>query len=215
MRKYLGMLINSEIYMLEKLGGIKVEEIGLENIPSSGAFIIAVKHMSNIDALIMYRRFPNLTALAKISLFRAPFIGNVLRKMEVLSINRGAGTAHKETPKLARKVKERGIPLLIFAEGTRIKMQARKPLKSGIYYIQKEANIPVVVVAHNAGQHWVKHTMFKEPGTIYVEYHSPIPSGLNKKEFMKIATDHMITGSENLMKKSDPDFIYKGSNQTD
>ncbi len=209
MRKYLLKLINSEIYMLEKLGGIKVVEIGLENIPKDTGFILASKHMSNIDALIMYRRCPNLTALSKKSLFQVPFIGNILRKMEVLSINRGSGTAHKETPQLARTVKERKIPLLIFAEGTRIKMNVRSKLKSGIYFIQEKIDLPVIIAAHNAGQHWVKNTMIKEPGTLYVEYYPPIPKNLTKKKFMDIAAEHMVMGSEKLMKKSNPDFKFE------
>ena len=138
-----------------------------------------------MDALILYRRSPNLTALAKKELFRVPLLDLVFTPMGVLALHRGASEAHTQTPIIAKILIDQKTPLIIFAEGTRTVVGERRPLKSGAYYYQKEADLDVIVAAHNAGVCWSKKSWIKWPGKLIMEYSKPMPKNLSKVEFME------------------------------
>ncbi|HPF47425.1 MAG: 1-acyl-sn-glycerol-3-phosphate acyltransferase [Alphaproteobacteria bacterium] len=200
MRRAILMVINSIIYMFEKIAGVKIIEVGTEYIPKSKGFIYCSKHMSNMDALILYRRSPNLTALAKKELFRVPLLSLVFHKMGVMAINRGAGQAQKQTPMIAKELIKRKIPMIIFAEGTRAVVGERRSLKSGVYYYQKQnPELDVIVVSHNSGVSWPKKSWIKWPGILTIEYHPPMPKNLEKEEFMNEISKRLLDRSEELM----------------
>jgi len=199
MRRYLIVWFKVVFFLLDKVSDIKIEERGLENIPQDRGFILCCKHMSNLDALLVYSRLPNLTALAKIELFRVFGIKQILEKMEVIAIDRGKGKAKGKTPEIARILIEQKIPLLLFVEGTRIAIGKRKKLKSGVYYMQQEADLPVICASTNTGAHWLKGSPFNKPGTIVVQYHPAIERGLDKTEFMARINQDVVIHSEILM----------------
>lgn len=199
MRRCLMIWFDTVFFLLDKISDIKVEERGIENLPRDRGFILCCKHMSNLEAMIAYRRMPNLTALAKIELFRIFGFKQVLTKMEVISIDRGKGEARDKTPEIARILMAQKIPLLLFVEGTRIPVGKRKKLKSGVYYMQKNADIPVICASTNTGVHWLKGSPFNKPGTIVMEYHPAIEQGLDKKEFMARVKENVVIHSEKLM----------------
>lgn len=199
MRRYILTWLRFVIFLLDKISNIKVEERGLENLPQDQGFILCCKHMSNLEALILYCRMPNLTALAKIELFRVIGLKQVLRKMGVIAIDRGKGKAREKTPEIARILLEKKIPLLLFVEGTRIRVGKRKPLKSGVYYMQKDSNLPVICASTNTGVHWLRGSPFNAPGTVVMQYHPAIESGLNKTEFMARVRENVVLHSEELM----------------
>lgn len=199
MRGAIGKIIDIIIYAYEKVAQIKIEERGIENIPSHKGFIYCSKHMSNMDALVLYRRSSNLTALGKKELFRVPFLNLVLKKMGVLAINRGASEAQKQTPQIAKILIDQKIPMIIFAEGTRTVVGERRPLKSGAYYYQQEDDLDIIVVAHNTGVCWPKKSWIKWPGTTVFEYHPPMPLGLEKQAFMDEIERRLMDRSEELM----------------
>lgn len=199
MRNAIGTMIDTIILMYEKVTNIKIEEHGIENIPHNKGFIYCSKHMSNMDALVLYRRSPNLTALAKKELFRVPLLNLVFRKMGVIAINRGASEAQKQTPIIAKIIKDQKTPLIIFAEGTRTVVGEKRPLKSGAYYYQKEAGLDIIVAAHNAGVCWPKKSWIKWPGKLIMEYSKPMPKNLNKEDFMDELGRRLLDRSEELM----------------
>lgn len=199
MRNAIGKMINTIIFMYDKIANIKIEERGIENIPKDKGFIYCSKHMSNMDALVLYRRSPNLTALAKKELFRVPLLNLVFKKMGVIAINRGASEAQKQTPIIAQILIDQKIPLIIFAEGTRTVVGERRPLKSGAYYYQEEADLDIIVAAHNAGVCWPKKSWIKWPGKLIMEYSKPMPKNLSKEDFMKELESRLLDRSEELM----------------
>lgn len=199
MRKAILSTIEFLIWLYDKVANVQIIETGQENIPTNKGFIYCSKHMSNMDALFLYRRSPNLTALAKKELFKVPLLNLVLKKMGVLSINRGASEAQKQTPIIAKILIDRQIPMIIFAEGTRTVVGERRKLKSGTYYCQEEADLDIIVVAHNSGVSWPKSSWIKWPGTLDVEYHPALPKGLNKDEFMNCVEKVLLDRSEELM----------------
>lgn len=200
MRKAILIMIRSTIFMFDKIANVKIAEKGIENIPKDSSFIYCSKHMSNMDAYFLYRRSPNLTALAKKELFSVPLVGRILRKMGVIPINRGAGVAQKQTPVIAKELVGRKIPMIIFAEGTRTRVGERKKLKSGAFFYQQEADLDIIVVSHNSGVFWPRDSWIKYPGTLIVEYHPALPNDLEKEDFMAQLEKLLLDRSEQLMK---------------
>lgn len=196
-----GLIIWFEVvfFMLDKLCGIRVEERGLEHLPKDQGFILCCKHMSNIEAFITFRRLPNLTALAKIELFRVFGLKQVLVKMGVIAIDRGKGKAKDKTPEIAKTLQDQKIPLLLYVEGTRIRVGKRKKLKSGVYYIQKDTDLPVICASTNTGIHWLRGRLYNKPGTIVMQYHPAIEKGLDKEDFMARVKQDVVLHSETLM----------------
>jgi 1-acyl-sn-glycerol-3-phosphate acyltransferase len=192
--------INFLIWSFDKIAGVRIIEKGIENVPKDKGFIYCSKHMSNMDALVLYRRSPNLSALAKKELFRVPLLNLVFRKMGVMAINRGAGEAQKQTPGIAKELISRKIPMIIFAEGTRTVVGERRPLKSGVYFYQKIEKLDVIVVAHNSGVAWPKGSWIKWPGTMTFEYFPAMPKGLSKEAFMNEIEKRVLDRSEALFK---------------
>lgn len=199
MRRAIMIWFHIVFFMLDKVSGIKIEERGIENLPKDQGYILCCKHMSNLEALIVYRRMPTLTALAKIELFRIPGVRHVLDKMGVVAIDRGKGNARGKTPEIAETLLKQKIPLLLFVEGTRIPVGERRKLKSGVYYLQKDTELPVICASTNTGTHWLKGSPFNKPGTIVMEYHPALDFGLSKKEFMEQVQEKVVLHSEELM----------------
>jgi len=199
LRRYIYVWLSFMLYLLDKISGVKVVERGLENLPRDRGFILCCKHMSNLEALIVYCRMPNLTALAKIELFRVFGLKQVLSKMGVIAIDRGKGKARDKTPEIARILIEKKIPLLLFVEGTRIPVGQRRPLKSGVYYLQKDVDLPVICASTNTGVHWLRGSPFNKPGTVVMQYHPAIEPGLDKAEFMTQVRQNVVLHSEQLM----------------
>ena len=193
------LLIRSTIFMFDKITNVKIVERGLENIPKDRGYILCSKHMSNIDAYFLFKRAPSLTAMAKKELYRVPLVGRVLNKIGVLSINRGAGEAKKKTSVFAQKLLKHKIPMIIFSEGTRTIIGERRPLKSGAFFYQQEGNLDIIVVAHNSGVSWPKKSWVKWPGTLYVDYFTPMPPGMDKTSFMTELEKRLLDHSEKLM----------------
>jgi len=200
MRRAIMATIDSIVYVFDKVANVKIEERGTENIPKGKGFIYCSKHMSNMDALVLYRQSQNLSALAKRELFRVPLLNLVFKKMGVMAINRGAGQAQKQTPIIANELVKRKIPMIIFAEGTRTVVEERRPLKSGVFfYNEEEPDLDIIVVAHNTGVFWPKKSWIKWPGTMIFKYYPPMPTDLSKDEFMKEIEKRLMDGSEELM----------------
>ena len=108
----------------------------------------------------------------------------MLQKIELINVKRGKGTAHQELPDVAAILHQSKRPIIIYPEGTRVPVGMRYPLKSGAFYIQEEAQIPVFTVATNAGLFWRRNRFWIRPGTAIVEVHAAMPQGLSKEEFM-------------------------------
>ena len=87
--------------------------------------------------------------------------------------------------KVASVVKNGNRPLLIFPQGTRVKMDEVVPFKKGVGRIYETLNISCVPIALNSGKVWPKKGIMKYTGKITVSFLEPIKPGLNRDLFMK------------------------------
>ena len=118
---------------------------GRENIPRSGAFILAPIHRSNVDtpivSVVTKRR---LRFMGKDSLWKVKPVGAILSALGGFPVTRG--TADLEALKRCLAVLSLGEPLVMFPEGTRQSGPSVHPLFDGAAYLSIKAGVPIVPV---------------------------------------------------------------------
>ena len=126
---------------------------GTENVPKSGAFVLAPNHYSNIDPLVVAVSIWNLDRvprfMAKASLFRIPVAGWLLKKAEQIPVERtGTDRAH-DPMAMAKKVVEQGYAVVIYPEGTLTREPNSWPMrgKHGAVRMALAAGIPLIPAA--------------------------------------------------------------------
>lgn len=139
---------------------------GAENIPNEGVVVLS-KHQSTWETMILQVILPQVRWVLKRELMRVPFFGWGLAMLKPIAIDRSAG--HKAVAQLI----EQGGPMLddgywvvVFPEGTRTHPGQKKRYKQGGSILAVETGHPVVLIAHNAGEFWPRHSFLKWPGTI-------------------------------------------------
>ena len=75
-------------------------------------------------------------------------------------------------------------PIIIFPEGTRVKPGTINGYKPGLLFIAQNLNVPVIPVALNTGLFWQKNSFLRHPGKVIIEFMEPMPTDLDKKDFM-------------------------------
>ncbi|WP_051324247.1 1-acyl-sn-glycerol-3-phosphate acyltransferase [Candidatus Solirubrobacter pratensis] len=124
----------------------RLSRIGREHIPERGAVILASNHRSFLDPFIigLMSRRP-VYYVAKEELFHNRLFGWFISSLGAFPVNRGAADA--EMVQTARAILDRGDPLLIFPEGTRIRPGALGKPKRGVGRLVLESGAPVVPIA--------------------------------------------------------------------
>ena len=121
---------------------------GLENIPSSGPFIIAANHNSHMDTpMIFYALGPRARTLhpvaAKDYFFENPFMARMVRVLfNAIPFDRQS-TAREELG-LALAVLGKGHSLVFYPEGSRGQPGLMQPFKNGIGFLALMSQAPVI-----------------------------------------------------------------------
>lgn len=187
---------------------------GLENIPSSPCVILS-KHQSTLETLVLPMLFRPMAIVLKRELLWVPFFGWALGSLKPVAIDRSAGNS------AMRQVAERGVRalhqgqwMLLFPEGTRTSPGQRRRYKLGGAMLACEAGVPVLPVAHNAGQHWGKRAFLKKPGTVRFVIGPPIETaGRSPLSVMKSVEDWVEATVSEISGLPIPAAAVRGSDQ--
>lgn len=199
---YGGYMTLIERYIL----GLKLEIKGQENLPKTGAYIIAAKHQSAFETL----KLPFMKSLGypaiilKRELTRIPVYGSYFSGMGQIAIDRGS--AKEALDSIVRGCQRNltaGRPVIIFPQGTRTKVGARQPYKAGIAKVYRDVEVPIIPMALNSGLFWGRNAFFKKSGTVTFEFLPAIPPGLPPLQMMEQlekaieeATDRLVANSK-------------------
>ncbi len=137
-------------------------------LPSGGA-VIFCKHQSTWEtmALNVVLAPTQLVWVLKRELLRIPLFGWGLAAMNSIAIDRGAGReAVQQMVEQGSERLARGMWVVVFPEGTRVRPGARVRYKLGGAVLAQSSGAPVVPIAHNAGEYWPRHSLIKWPGEI-------------------------------------------------
>jgi len=131
------------------LCGVRVG--GRGHVPP-GACVIACNHRAYTDPTLIGCLMPGAVAfLAKEELFHG-FLGWLIRKCYAIPVRRG--TADRQALRAALQSLRRGMPLLIFPEGTRIRGGALGTPHAGVAWLARRAGVPVLPVLVSGGNLW-------------------------------------------------------------
>jgi 1-acyl-sn-glycerol-3-phosphate acyltransferase len=104
-----------------------------------------------------------------------PVLNIALRAMQVIPINRkGRKTAINQVIEHGGERLSRGINVMIYPEGTRVARGRNGRFGRSGAKLAVSAGVPVIPVAHNAGDYWGRQSLIKKPGTVHVVIGEPI-----------------------------------------
>jgi 1-acyl-sn-glycerol-3-phosphate acyltransferase len=159
-----------------RLGGVKVEIIGLDRFDNQGTYIYMCNHVSNIDPPIVIPAIPKRTSvLVKKEVFRIPVLATAMRMGQLVPVDRTDRDSAINSLKKAQEVLASGVNMSVFPEGTRSQTGELLPFKKGPFYMALDAGVPIVpmtIVGTRAI--WPKGSMSIKPGTATVVFHPPI-----------------------------------------
>jgi 1-acyl-sn-glycerol-3-phosphate acyltransferase len=164
--------------------GLRHEIRGIENLPQ-GAAIIALKHQSSWDTVILPVMFRHPAIVIKHELAWLPIYGWYAVRAGGIPVDRGAGaSALKHMLARAKRAVAEDRPIAIFPEGTRTAVGARLPYHPGVAALYTQLAVPLVPVAVNSGVFWSRRSFLKFPGRIVLEILPAIPPGQPRRQVM-------------------------------
>lgn len=166
------------IKSLELICGVRHQVAGLDNIPPENGIVVS-KHQSAWETLMLFLIFPKAIYVLKQELLRIPFFGWCLGRYHHIAIDRTQRRAAMVSlvKQGIQRLKE-GHWIIIFPEGTRVAPGERRRYAGSAGILAQRAGVPVVPVAHNAGEYWPRNGFIKYPGVIQLRIGPP----LNGKE---------------------------------
>ena len=132
----------------------KLKITGVENVPTTGAFVLAPNHYSEIDPLItgvaMWKigRMPHY--MAKASLFSVPIVGKLLHASGQIPVERAGSGKRSDPLGAAKQIAEQGLAVVVYPEGSLTRDPDLWPMrgKTGAVRTALEQGIPVIPAAH-------------------------------------------------------------------
>ena len=163
-------------WTLMKIGGIKLEITGLENLPEDETVIYMPNHQSDLDWPIIFRVVPGqYLFLAKQELFNAPVFGAYMKLQEYIPIERSNIRKSFKTYQTMITLIKSGNSIVIFPEGTRSfndKLGKFKPSSFSILQETKVRVVPIVIDGSTNIQR--RGTKSITPGKVRIKILPPI-----------------------------------------
>ncbi|MFX0547475.1 lysophospholipid acyltransferase family protein [Roseovarius sp. S1116L3] len=171
--------------------------------PPTGEVLIAAKHQSFLDIILIFGAVPAGKFIMKRELMWTPILGQYALRIGCIPVNRGKrGAAIKKMVEDVAKGGAEPGQLIIYPQGTRVAPGAQMPYKIGSGAIYMAMQQDCVPVATNVGVFWPRHGILRKPGVAVVEFLPVIPEGLPREEFMSRLEAEVEEASDALMKEA-------------
>ena len=173
------------VLILKLVMNTKVIFHGEENLKKVDRFFVASAHQSMFETFALQIPLDGPIFILKKELLNIPLFGRYLRKIGSIAIIRETTTKENLNffDKIKQKIEQSKRPLLIFPQGTRVKLDEQPPFKKGVGRIYKVLNLPCIPVALNTGKVWPKNSFMKFSGDIHISFLEPIMPGKSNDEF--------------------------------
>jgi 1-acyl-sn-glycerol-3-phosphate acyltransferase len=192
----------SVLALLRAIIGLDGEIRGVEHLPK-GACLIAMKHQSAWDTLILPVVLGDPAVVIKRELLWVPFYGWYAARAGSIAIDRRGGAgALRRMLAIARDAAAAGRPIVIFPEGTRTAPGQTLTYQSGVAALYQALAVPLVPAAVNSGLYWGRRSFVKRPGRIVLSFLEPIPPGLPRREVMAELEARIETATAALEKEA-------------
>jgi len=192
----------SVLVLLKLIVGLDHQIRGLDRVPRGGC-IIAMKHQSAWDALVLPVVLGDPAVVVKRELLLLPFYGWYAARAGSIAIDRKAGAgALRRMLARARSVAAAGRPIVIFPEGTRVAPGERHAYQPGVAALYQALALPLVPAAVNSGLYWGRRSFVKRKGRIILEFLEPIPPGRTRRRLMAELERRVETATAALLREA-------------
>ena len=189
--------------------GIRCEVRGT---PPQGEVLIAAKHQSFLDIMMIFTALPTAKFIMKKEILRTPVIGQYAKLLDCVAVDRGKrGAAIEQMVRDVEAGRQEAGQLVIYAQGTRVEPGVKADYKVGTGVLYEQLQQTCVPVATNVGVLWPRKGMARHPGVAVIEFLDPIEPGLGRRELMKVVEQRVEARSDELMREAgfEPDGLLK------
>ena len=186
---------------LQIICGVRSEVRG--TVPT-GNVLVAAKHQSFLDSLILFRALETPCFVIKSELRFTPVFSWYMTRMGSITIDRSGGgksVHHLVTQAMARL--PRLGQLLIYPQGTRVAPGHKKPYRVGIAVLYTKTGLACIPAATNAGAFWGRNTFLRKPGTATVEFLPALSPDLPQDEVLAKIEIAVEDASEQLFMEAE------------
>lgn len=181
--------------------GIRFEVIGHKHQEDFPCVVMA-KHQSTWETMFLQYYFGPCSTILKKELLNIPFFGWGLASLRPIAIDRSnpiQALKDVKSKSLARLKQNNNI--LIFPEGTRTPVgEVGNYARSGAD-VAISAGVPVIAVAHNAGEVWPHKQFIKHPGKVTVVISEPFATAGKDRKVLTEEIKNWIEGEMSKMPK--------------
>lgn len=131
-------------FLFNPLWRLRIEH--RERLPWRGAAVLVANHESLGDVLVLFGLYRPFKWVAKESAFSLPFIGWNMRLNGYVPIRRGSRESVIEMMARCDAWLERGVPVLLFPEGTRSFDGEIRAFKDGAFQLAVRHGCPVIPI---------------------------------------------------------------------
>jgi 1-acyl-sn-glycerol-3-phosphate acyltransferase len=188
------------VWGMRWIGGMKVEFRGLQHLPAKGPALLAGKHHSECDGILLAAQIRGIAFVAMQELFRYPLIGAILYRLQMIRVDTcGGGRERENLAQFAKRAFDSGRHIAIYPEGNLMAPGEHERYRSGIFYMSRDLGLPVTPVATSVGLVWNRRDWWKKPGRAAIEFLPAIGTGLDKQTFMRRLQEATESASDRMI----------------
>lgn len=191
---------------LASLLGIKLIIRKSEAISDEEQYVFVANHQSSYDLITISRAAqPGVVTIGKKSLIFIPVFGFVYWLSGNIMINRKDSNAAQGTLEYAaHQMKQRGLSLWFFAEGTRSYGRGLLPFKTGAFRVAQKTNTPLVAICMSETHGKIDLARW-DNGVLIIELFEPVlpPKDLSSREWAEHTHAKMKKEIERLTAEAD------------
>lgn len=159
----------SFIYSMKWICGVGYEVQNLDQLPKQTPYLVLANHQSFWENVFLQLIIPEHSWVIKKELFDIPIFGIGLKMMDPIAVDRTNSRSIVQILKSGEQKFKEGLCLILFPEGTRVKPNVSVKFKPSAAKLALSSNVPIVLIAHNAGLFWPKGFWIRKTGIITVK----------------------------------------------
>ncbi|HEY8090804.1 MAG TPA: lysophospholipid acyltransferase family protein [Polyangiaceae bacterium] len=169
----------------------RLRVVGRNKLPWRGPAVIVANHASLIDILVLFSLYRPFKWVSKAENFKLPFIGWNMTLNDYVPLVRGKKSSIVAMMDHCKRHLARGMPVLIFPEGTRTRTGELQEFKDGAFRLAAEVGCPVVPVAVHGTRHSLPThgAVLRNGMSAVVEVLDPIAPGVDADALREAARD--------------------------
>lgn len=160
-----------------KISRVKVDKTGFENFDHVKPYIFVSNHSSQFDIPVLQHSIPNkMGMIFKKELAKIPLFGWQLKWGPYVMIDRkDPEKAMQSIEEAKEKIKNIGMSVVVFAEGTRSKTGEVQPFKRGAFFLASRSGYPIIPVSISKTNEIMPKGKFRiRGGKVKIHFDKPI-----------------------------------------